>query len=60
MNVVCCVLAWRSNDNCPKNGTVCVDSSAAGPKDVDSLSNSVDPGQTAPVLGLHCLLRHIP
>ena len=29
------------------------------PKDVDGIANSVDPDQTAPDLGLHCLLRPV-
>ena len=29
------------------------------PNDADGMANSVDPDQTAPDLGLHCLFRHI-
>ena len=29
------------------------------PKDAEGMANSVDPGQTAPDLGLHCLPRPV-
>ena len=29
------------------------------PNDADRMANSIDPDQTAPDLGLHCLPRHI-
>ena len=29
------------------------------PNDAEGMANSVDPDQTAPDLGLHCLPRHI-